>query len=219
MKVATVSRTGNAISLRLLALSGVVGPLIYASVVAVLGRLYLGYSHLSQTMSELGATNAPHALIMNLAGLGLLGVMTMAFAAGLRQGIGHGGSATFGTVLIAASGASLVMTAVFPCDTGGQITTAGQVHGAFAIMGAVCMVIGMLIISLALPRDSRWQRYAVFSVLIALLASLLGGLHGFDVIEGWKGALQRLSMGVGLLWMVVMSFKLLRLPQSGTETS
>lgn len=114
MKATTRIKTTNAISLRSLALCGAVGPFIYASVVGVLGALYPGYSHMDQTMSELGAANAPHALVMNMAGLGLLGLMIMAFAAGLPQGVRDGRSAGIGTLLIAVSGAPLVMTAISP---------------------------------------------------------------------------------------------------------
>ena len=211
MKALAASQTGNATTRKFLALCGLVGPVIYAFVVAVLGGLYPGYSHLTQAMSELGAAGAPHSLIMNMAGLGLLGAMILAFAAGLHQSIRQHSGTTVGAVLIGASGLSLVMTAIFPCDTGGETTTSGMVHGAFAVVGVVCMIVGMLIISLVLAEDSHWQRYAIFTVATALLASALAVLYGFDVIVTWKGALQRISMGVALLWVEVMSFKLLRL--------
>ena len=219
MKAIAAIQIKNAVSRRFLALCGLAGPIVYVTVVAVLGHLYPGYSHLSQTMSELGAADAPHALVMNIAGIALLGVMIMAFAAALHQGSSQRGRTTFGTVLIAASGASLVMTAVFPCDTGGEITLAGQLHGVFAAVGSVCMVVGMLITALILYEDSRWRSYAVLSVAIALLASALAVFYGLDIIEGWKGALQRISMGVALLWVVVVAVRLLRLPQSETASS
>lgn len=213
MKATTRIKTTNAISLRFLALCGIVGPFIYASVVGVLGALYPGYSHMSQTMSELGAANAPHALVMNIAGLGLLGLMIIAFAAGLHQGIKDGRSASIGTLLIAVSGASLVMTAAFPCDPrGAEASITGLVHGAFATTGAVCLVIGLLVISPMMARDNLWRGYATFSIAAAILASVLASLYGFDVFEGWKGAMQRISMGVALVWIVVMAFRLLRLP-------
>ena len=219
MKAIASNRTAYAFGFRFLALAGVAGPFVYAAVVAVLGRLYPGYSHLSQTMSELGAADAPHALIMNIAGLGLLGIMIMAFAAALHQGSSQSGRTIFGTVLIAASGAALVMTAVFPCDTGGEITTAGRLHGVFAAVGSVCMVVGMLITAFILYKDSQWRDCAILSVTIALLASALAALYGLDIIEGWKGALQRVSMGVALLWVVVVAVRLLRLPQSVSASS
>ncbi len=212
MKVFAAARTGSDISHKVLALGGVVGPMLYASVVAVLGELYPGYSHLSQTMSELGAADAPHALLMNIAGLGLLGVMIMSFAGGLYQGLRKSRITAVSALVIVGAGMSLVMTAIFPCDTGDQTTYTGQIHGVFATVGAVFMVLGMLILSPTFFREARWRGYAVLTVTVAVLSSVLAGMYGFDVIEGWKGALQRISMGTALIWVEAVSFRLLHLP-------
>jgi len=212
MRVFTAVRIGSDTRHKVLALGGVVGPMVYVSVVAILGELYPGYSHLHQTMSELGAADAPHALAMNIAGLGLLGIMIMAFAGGLYQGLRQSRTTVVSVLLIGGAGMSLVMTAIFPCDTGGETTYTGQIHGIFATVGAVFMILGMLILSPMFFREAGWRGYAVLTVAVALLSSVLAGMYGFDVIEGWKGALQRISMGTALIWVEAVSFRLLSLP-------
>lgn len=51
--------TGPDKTQRLLAICGIIGPVSYAIVLITLGSLELGYSHVTQTMSTLGAAGAP----------------------------------------------------------------------------------------------------------------------------------------------------------------
>jgi hypothetical protein len=53
--------------LRILALCGAVAPIIYTVGALAAGAGYPGYSHMKQFVSELGATGAPMALVMNAA--------------------------------------------------------------------------------------------------------------------------------------------------------
>ncbi len=213
MKIDAANKIKSARSRKFLASCGIAGPLIYVAVVAVLGYLYPGYSPVSQTMSELGAADAPYPIVMNVAGLGLLGVLVMAFAAGMFHGFRESRYSMVATVLMAASGASLVMAGIYHSDPNGAATSAtGLVHAAFAGTTAASGVASMLAISLAMQKDSRWRGYAAFTITMALLGSVLAALYGFDVIEGWKGALQRASMTVAFVWIEVVSFKLVRLP-------
>ncbi|OGD53384.1 hypothetical protein A3K80_05350 [Candidatus Bathyarchaeota archaeon RBG_13_38_9] len=61
-------------TLQLAAVSGIIGPIIFAVVVFVLGQLRPNYNHFTQTMSELGEVGGQNAMVMNIAGLGLLGI-------------------------------------------------------------------------------------------------------------------------------------------------
>jgi len=101
---------------KLLAFCGIIGHVTYAIVLFTLGFIQPDYNCFTQLMSELGAVNAPYSLIMNTVGFPLLGILILAFALGLQRCIK--GSFKIGPVLIALSGASLVMTGIFPCDPG-----------------------------------------------------------------------------------------------------
>jgi len=104
------------------------------------------------------------------------------------------------------------MSGICPCDPNGADTSGtGLAHAVFAATTATFAVASLLVISPAMEKDSRWRGYAVFTLAVALLASVLAALYGLDVFEGWKGALQRISMTVGLVWIEVMSLKLIRL--------
>jgi len=51
--------------LEILAIYGIVGPIIYAIVFTVSGFLWPGYNPISQYMSLLSALDAPYAIVMN----------------------------------------------------------------------------------------------------------------------------------------------------------
>ena len=199
-------------SQRLLAICGIVGHILYAIVLIILGFLEPGYNHATQSMSELGAVGARHAIIMNTAGFPLLGILIIAFALGLDRGIRDGKEAKTGPALVTVSGAALVMTGIFRCDPGCvDVTTVGITHSVFAVIAAFAMLLAPLAISPRLKRDNRWKSYLAYSVATVVVALLVSAVYGFNVFEPWKGALQRISMGVPLIWVEVMAVKLLRL--------
>lgn len=197
---------------RLLAICGIIGPIFYTIVVITLGLLQPSYNHFTQSMSELGAVGAPNAITMNIAGFILLGLLMIAFAFGLHHGISDGKGSKIGPALVAVSGAALVMTGIFPCDPGCvDVSMVGITHSIFAMIAALAMILAPLSIFQRLKKDSRWQGYLVYSLVTVVVALALSAVYGFNVFEPWKGALQRVSMGVPLLWVEVMAIRLLRL--------
>ena len=199
-------------SQRLLAICGITGPILYAIVVIVLGSLEPDYSHAAQSMSELGAVGARYAIIMNTAGFPLLGLLIIAFALGLDRGIRDGKGAKLGPALVAISGAALVMTGIFRCDPGCvDVTMVGTTHSVFAVIAAFAMLLAPLAISPRLKRDERWKSYLAYSVATTVIALLVSAVYGFNVFESWEGALQRISMGIPLIWVEVIAIKLLLL--------
>lgn len=75
---------------RLLAACGIAGPLIFVTVVAILGFIRPDYSHATQLVSELGEPGEPYAMIMNVFGFILFGLSMIPFAVGLHWGISKG---------------------------------------------------------------------------------------------------------------------------------
>ncbi len=205
-------RIGNCDIRKLGAICGIAGPSIYFVVVVVLGFLYEGYSHKTQTMSELGAYAAPHHLVMNVAGLGLLGGTLIIFAFGLNAGVARGAGARLWLILMSISGLALVLTAIFPTDPGGaDNTTTGVLHSIFATIAAIAMVAALPSMLFRLHKDDRWRHYSSFTLAVAGLALLISALFGFSLISGWNGVLQRVSMALPFIWVMVMSIRLLRL--------
>ena len=201
---------------RLLAICGIIGPIVYAIIVIILGFLHPDYNHVTQYMSELGAVGAPYAIIMDTVGLPLLGLLMIFFAFGLHRGIGEDKGAKIGPTLVAVSGTALVMTGIFPCDPGcADVTFVGNMHSVFATIAGFAMLLAPIAISPRLRNDYRWQGYLVYSLATVVVAGIISAVFGLMIFEAWtralEGALQRISMGLLLLWIDVMAIRLLRL--------
>lgn len=193
--------------LKFLAFCGIIGPVTYAIVLFTLGFIQPDYNCITQSMSELGAAGAPYALIMNTIGFPLLGILIIAFALGLQRGIN--GSLKIGPVLIALSGLSLVMTGIFPCDPGCvDVTLRGLTHSIFATIAAFSMIFAPLFLLPRLKKDDRWQGYVTYSIISVIAATLVSAIYGFMAFEQLTGVLQRISMGIMLLWVEVMAIRL-----------
>jgi len=197
---------------KLLAICGIVGPVLYTIVLVTLGLLRPGYNHVTQSMSELGELGGPNAIIMNIAGFILLGLMMIAFAFGLHRGIGEGEGSKIGPVLVAVSGVALVITGIFPCDPGCvDVSIVGSTHSVFAVIAAFALTFAPLAIFQTLKKDNRWHSYLAYSLVTTVVALVLSAVYGFNVSEQWKGLLQRISMGVPLLCVEAAAIVIFRL--------
>lgn len=195
---------------RMLAICGIVGPILYTIVLIIIGLLRPGYNHLTQPMSELGEVGGPNAIIMNTVGFMLLGVLIIAFAFGLHRGINEGSK--IGPALIAMSGAGWIAVGLFHVEPNSMdVSLTGMLH----VSGAMIVGLGFSIAPFAIARrsrkDYRWASYRPYSLATGMLTTILGLIFIFVRIEGWIGALQRIAVGVPLLWIEVIAIRLLRL--------
>jgi len=204
-------RSGNA--LRLLAICGIIGPILYTIVVFTLGVLRPGYCHRAQFLSELGEAGAPNAIIMNTAGFLLLGILLIAFAFGLHRGINEGKGSKIGPALIAWEGGGYVAVAFFPCDPGCvPVSFSGMMHAwiSWIFLGAG-EILAPFFIAKRFKNDSRWKKYRLYTLATGVVLVVFGVMFAFNMIKGWTGAIQRIEAGMSLLWVEIMAIKLLRL--------
>ena len=189
---------------------GFVGPMVFAGLVIILGALYPGYSHVSQTVSVLGAADAPHKAIMNALGFPLLGLCVIALGAGVevcfkRKGVGRTGPA-----LLAVCGTALVMIAIFNADPGDiDVSWRGMTHTAFSVVSEVSFAIAPVFIAMGLFRDVKWKAYSAYSYATAIITLLFALVSVLGIVDTRVGLFQRMSMGIPMLWMMVTSVKLL----------
>ncbi len=192
-------------------MAGIVGPAIYAVVLVSLGLLEPGYDPISQSMSELGAVDAPYAIVMNTLGFPLLGVFFMIFAVGVNRGISGGEGTRIGPFLMIISGVFLILTGVFPCDSGCvDVTVIGGLHSLFATLAALTMIPVPLAIVPRVYGDASWRSYVWFCWFTTIVTSIVSVFYMFESLEAFTGLLQRLAVAFPLVWAEVTAFKILR---------
>ncbi|MDD1665760.1 MAG: DUF998 domain-containing protein [Methanomicrobiales archaeon] len=196
--------------LTLSAACGICGPVIYALVVFVLGLISPGYSQAAQLMSELGASGAPYALVMNLGGFLLLGILLVIFSFGLYAALKPSLASRAGAILVAIAGLTYIGEAVFSCDKGCiPVTFAGSAHLFIGDLAVLDAVLAAFVLALAMRPDTRWKGYWEYSVASGYLVLVL--LPFFPFLVGLTGLMQRVVVAIIFLWLLVIAQKAYRI--------
>ena len=198
-------------AVRLAAMGGVIGPILFVILVVLGGALYEGYSHADQKISELGGEGAQYAALQNLNFL-MLGVLVTGFVWALARVIGP---PYLGPVLIGVFGlSSSIANGLLPCDAGcrGE-TTIGLLHNITGLTGFVAAIVGMFVLARRWRSDPNWRSHVGFTRGAACVAST--GLVWFVATQALdaqslSGIAQRTFAGALLVWITVTAVRLTR---------
>jgi|SRR6187431_1150244 len=196
----------------LLVLAGVVAPLWMLLGVIVVARLYPGYNHRQQVMSELGARNRAttkiHPWINNLP----IGFWFVLFGTALLKMEPNNNLLFISGILMIVQGISHWVTGLFPCDEDLGISNPSKGQGIHNLAGlvmyfsllAVCLLWAIKMHSL----PTWFSLYSAFSALASIVALVL-------MLRALKtninlGLYQRINYGVLAAWVVVLSVMLLK---------
>lgn len=190
--------------IRLSAMAGFVGPLMFISVAIFAGSKDPEFSHITDWMSELGATGAPYADLFNHFGLIPLGVCLMVFAPAFLKIFGPGARASVSAVLLMLVGLIYIFLAIFNCDyqCGTEMMTLNaQIHNWLAIFGFPIIVLTPAIIGMRAFHTRENKGYYQFCLVSAILLLIAYILLLIIVAEFWgKGLLQSGFIIVFVYW-------------------
>lgn len=165
------------------------------------------YSVIGDNISELvlGRFGLIQTIAFVLTGLGTLALAWVIYQ--LTRGLW---GSTVGASLVALFGVSALINAIFPTDRIdtpadlATLSTTGLIHSGAALVGFICMIIGMFVLTRTFTR-ARWRRFARWLVLLPASALALLFVQGEGPLVG---LLQRALMTATSLWIIVVAFKL-----------
>jgi hypothetical membrane protein len=204
---------------KLSAISGISAPILFFGIVIILGLLEPGYSHATRMMSVLGGVEGMRGLIFNL-GICFIGVLIILFAFGLHKNINNGKGSKIGPILLAIGGFGLILSGIFHCDLNCANVVVdrnfiGIMHMLSAFVAGLCLSISPLFIFARFRKDDYWKRYAIPTLMTGILANIPGITLWITIFASltleMDGILQRLGIVFVLIWMEVVSWKLLLL--------
>lgn len=201
----------------ILALCGMLGPVLFTIIVIILGQLQPGYSHVSQTVSALGEVGAANPGLQR-ANFIFFGMLIIAFSIGLSRGINDERGAKTGYLLLGVFGlVGLVASGLFPADAGGAaITFSGKAHRAASGIGFISAIVGILLVRGESKKDARWEDLSSYSLITGLTAIVLFIAFGSQISSPASpyyeiaGLLQRLFVLTLFQWFFVMGNRLRR---------
>ncbi len=184
---------------------GLVAPIIYFLNILWAAAVYPGYRHRSQFVSELGTRISSGARYFNR-WLSVTGTMLVVFAFGVYVSLGSQREALGILLGLVLFGLTVVIMAVFPCDSGCPRTPqsrAGMVHGFFGVLGALAVLTSVALFCFV------WRLihpiFAIYSFITVLTSTICLVILMLERTSGWQGIWQRIYAGVVFSWVQALS--------------
>jgi hypothetical protein len=194
-----------------LAVTGILAPLVLVLAIITASANHPGYHHFKNFVSELGATGAPAAGIMNFGGFLIYGLLIMAFAVAVHRGIRPDSGGWLGPTTVALYGLAYVGVALAPCDPGCEATVPSLHHRLHLLLGEVILltaVLGPFTLYSRMAKDPRWRTVASATLALPGLAWVVLQLS----VVGVAGAIrQRVWLLLLFVWIALISLRLLGL--------
>lgn len=194
----------------LVALAGIIAPLLLVLVYTIDGFLRPGYAPVRQAVSDLGRGANSWIFTVDFV---VFGVLVMFFALGFPQSIGPAlkrSSVNVSTVLLVLTGLASISVGVFAESIPGNPTTYGigvaHVISAFSLFCS--SAVAFLIIGWQLRKHPDWHAYGWYSFLTGFLVLFLL-LLSFLVFTSIFGLVERLLIMADFAWYVVMGGRFL----------
>jgi hypothetical membrane protein len=209
------------VALRLLLSCGAIGPLLFIVVFLLEGVTRVDYNPLRYPVSSLSIGDLGWIQSANFL---MVGFLLFAFTLGLRRVLRASRGGTWGPLLIGLAGIGLFGAGIFTSDPIygyppdaplilAQYTVHGHLHDLFSALLFVGLPTACFVFCrrFATSGESGWAIYSILTGLGMLLTFVLAGI-GFTQNPGLvnvAGVFQRLSIIIGLIWIVLLAFRLM----------
>ena len=176
-----------------------------AFTVLIGGLFYPDYSHVSQYMSELGASGAPNAWGVNYLGFVPTELLLLVFLALLLPVLPQSVPLRLGIGLLGLYAIMLVGASVFTCDFECRPTRATFAHSLHITLGAFAYLAGIAGVLLVSVSARSWPggfSLTLWGVAVAILC--FGLLLNLNPQLPWVGVMQRLMETLMYLWFILL---------------
>lgn len=192
---------------RFLSLCGVIAPLVFVFMTFLGGALRPGYSHISDTVSELFSPGSPNKFLLDTLHvtfallLALFGVGVLQFVRASKKPTPLG--LTGASMLIAMGIVSLTTATVFPQDAwGSPATFPGRMHLIMSGVVGFLSILAMLLLGVWFKQTTINPGFGSYSFTTAGASILLAGFFLSQVGGPTMGLSERIAILVGFLWTV-----------------
>jgi hypothetical protein len=192
----------------ILALAGIVGPLIPVTMDLIAAFNQPNYRLVRQSISSLALTSMGW---IQTIGFMLIGLMIESFTAGLYLNINRRRGFGFGTALLAFFGFSMLVLGTFHTKAvGAPATFASNVHtiAADCVFGLFPIMLAVMLASI--KNDRRWHRMFSYTVIIGIIALALAAYSPFLTNEfRFFGLYERIMVLNAITWLGTFAVRLL----------
>ena len=199
---------------KILFLCGMLSPVLYIFMTILGGALRPGYSHISDTVSELFSPGSPNKLLLDILST-TTALLTILFGIGVLQFVrGSEHSEPIGIIgagMIITMGVVNVATAtIFPQDAWGSPSTfPGQMH-KILVLGVLAplAMLSTLLIGIWLRRADIFPGFGTYSFITVGAIVLSGGLAGATLGTRIMGFTERIAVLAGSQWTFIFALRM-----------
>ena len=201
---------GRVIKQRLFSLCGLIAPVLFIFTAVLGGALRPGYSHLTDTVSELFSPGSPNkplldalhtsfALLLILFGIGILRYVQES-----KQGNWMGNLGAYLYILMGIL--SVGTAAFFPQDPWGSPPTfPGKMHILLSGILSIITILSMGLISAWFNQTGLWPRFWKYTWVIIGLTILSAGFYATNLGTPIMGLTERITILIGFLWTFILA--------------
>ena len=202
-------------NLKIISLFGIIAPIIFVITVVVGGLITSGYSHLSQSISELVMSGAQNKLYLDIPfsinyvfscifGFGLF-VIFQSKASPLNSSTGLIGFTILGIIAILSFLSSNIFTMNLP---GTPATTSGTIHLILVGLESIGSMVAILLVGLWFKKVGL-SGYSVYSIITLIIVFITGIMTVVRTTQdsSYVGLFERLTIGAFVLWSFVIALK------------
>ena len=192
---------------QIVAICGMLSPIIYTAMWLLGGLLRSDYNHIRDDISSLFAVDAPNQQFMQLFII-VSSVLLFVFYLGLHDGLNDGSTSITGPVLfVISSGLGVLVAFFFPLDAGGEILTfRGKMHLILVIGSGLLTIAGMVALWFRLQFNDLWSGFAIYSLISAIVSLVLVIISGIFINSKYRGLLERLGVTPYQVYYFVLSY-------------
>ncbi len=192
---------------------GVIGPVVFWALGAVVAATWPGYDVMTDSISSM--VHAPLGWLQVLA-FAIGAPLTLAWAVGAGRVIGATPrDRTVVRAVFTVQAAIALAFALFPTDaTGAQRTLVGGLHLATFFVYAVATPVSLGLVGRVFGRDPAWRpasRPTAASAVLMVVATLLVPVTLAGPLEAWLGLLERIYVAIPGAWQLAVALRALRL--------
>ncbi|MGA7924024.1 MAG: DUF998 domain-containing protein [Thermoplasmata archaeon] len=167
---------------------------------------YPGYTDFGNYISDLGGSHSPWAWLFNISirVLGILGILALIL---IRTAFPDRSSARVGLGFLGLTVIGAFLVGSYPEGSPYGL------HGIFSDLTFISAALGLLIISFAMLRDTRWVGFRFYTFLSGLVTAVAIILFSYGLVGPLGvGGMERLIVAPILLWAILVGVHLLNLP-------
>jgi len=178
---------------KILAICGMLSPIIYTLMWILGGFIVPEYSHLHKDISSLFAVKA-HRRWLFQSLIIVSSALLLIFFAGSHWAANNGEGLIVGSVLLIISAVmGLLIACLFPLDEGGEPTGwRGKGHVILVVGMGILQIVAMFFLFFRLRLIDGWKGLAIFTLVAAIVSLILVGVMSFFGGKPYMGLFERL---------------------------